>query len=161
MTPPLAKAWLLGAVAAIGIIAAASVPAPAQDKEAVLKERQATMKQQGQDLGRIKGYLDATADHGAALAAATNLTRTTGKIPDLFPPGTAGPSPDGKYQPKPAVWSERAKFLDAQKTAAAKAEALLAAVKGGDKTAVRTAFIDLGKNGCGNCHTSFRETLKP
>jgi cytochrome c556 len=158
---PLAKRRLLGAVWTIGIIAAASVPAPAQDKEAVLKERQATMKQQGRDLGRIKGYLDGTADQPAAVAAAADLTRTTGKIPDLFPPGTAGPSPDGDYQPKPRVWSERGKFLDAQKTAAAKAEALLAAVKGGDKTAIRTAFVDLGKNGCGSCHTGFREKLKP
>ena len=157
---PLAKRRLLGVVWTIGIIAVAA-PAPAQDKQAVLKERQATMKQQAGDLGRIKGYLDGKAGQSAALAAATDLTKTTRKIPDLFPPGTAGPSPDGKYQPKPTVWSERAKFLDAQKTAAAKAEALLAAVKGGDKNAVRTAFIDLGKNGCGNCHTSFRETLKP
>ena len=160
MTPS-AKRRLLGAVWTIGIIAAAAAAAPAQDNQAVLKERQATMKQQGQDLGRIKGYLDGKADQSAAVVAATDLTRTTGKIPDLFPPGTSGPSPDGKYQPKPAVWSERAKFLDVQKAAVAKAEALLAAVKGGDKTAVRTAFVDLGKNGCGNCHTGFREKLKP
>jgi cytochrome c556 len=158
MTPS-ARNWLLGAVSAIGLVIAAA--APARDKEAVLKERQATMKQQGQDLGRIKGYLDGKADQAEALAAATALTHSTRKIPDLFPPGTAGPSPDGKYQPKPAVWSERSKFLDVQKTAAAKADALLAAVKGGDKNAVRTAFIDLGKNGCGSCHTGFRETLKP
>ena len=156
-----AKRRLLGAVWTIGIIAAAAAAAPAQDNQAILKERQATMKQQGQDLGRIKGYLDGKADQSAAVAAATDLTQTTGKIPDLFPPGTDGPSPDGDYQPKPAVWSERAKFLDAQKAAAAKAEALLAAVKGGDKTAVRTAFVDLGKNGCGSCHTGFREKLKP
>ena len=162
MTPS-AKRRLLGAVWTIGIFAAVATPAPApaQDKQAVLKERQTTMKQQGRDLGRIKGYLDGTADQSAAVAAATDLTRTTGKIPDLFPPGTTGPSPDGKYQPKPEVWSERTKFLDVQKAAAAKAEALLAAVKGGDKTAVRTAFIDLGKNGCGSCHTGFREKLKP
>ncbi len=157
----LAKAWMLGAVAAIGVVIAASVPASAQDKQAVLKERQATMKEQGRNLGQIKGYLDGKVDQPAAVTAATDLTRTTRKIPDLFPPGTAGPSPDGKYQPKPAVWSERSKFLDAQKTAVGKADALLTAVKGGDKNAVRTAFIDLGKNGCGACHTGFREKLQP
>ncbi len=157
---PLAKRRLLGVVWTIGIIAVAA-PAPAQDKQAVLKERQATMKQQGRDLGRIKGYLDGKADQSAAVAAATDLTKTTRKIPDLFPPGTAGPSPDGKFQPKPTVWSERGKFLEVQKIAAAKADALLAAVKSGDKTAVRTAFVDLGKNGCGSCHTDFREKLEP
>lgn len=158
---PLARNWLLGAVSALGLVIAASGPVAAQDKQAVLKERQATMKQQGRNLGQIKSYLDGKADQPAALAAASDLTRTTRKIPDLFPPGTAGPSPDGKYQPKPAVWGERGKFLGAQKNAVAKADALLAAVKGGDKNAVRTAFIDLGKNGCGSCHTSFREKLQP
>ncbi len=155
-----AKRRLLGVVWTIAIIAAAPAPTQAQDKAAVLKERQATMKQQGSNLGRIKGYLDGAADQPAAVAAATDLTRTTRKIPDLFPAGTAGPSPDGKYQPKPTVWTERSKFLAAQKTAVAKADALLAAVKTGDKNAVQTAFIDLGKNGCGSCHTGFREKLQ-
>ena len=58
------------------------------------------------------------------------------------------------------MWTDWDKFLEAQKTAAAKADALLAAIKGGDKAAIQTAFADLGKNGCGACHTTFREKLK-
>ncbi|MBV8120032.1 MAG: cytochrome c, partial [Alphaproteobacteria bacterium] len=76
-------------------------------------------------------------------------------------PGTGKPSPDGDYAPKPAVWTDWNKFLGAQKGAAEKAEALLAAVKTGDKPAIQTAYADLGKNGCGGCHTNFREKLKP
>ncbi len=154
------KRRVLGIVVTI-VVAGSAAAAPAQDKEAILKERQATMKQQGKDLGNIKAYLDGKADQAAAVAAATSLTETTRKIPSLFPPGTDAASPDGDYRPKPAVWSEPAKFLDAQKTAAAKADALLVAVKAGNKPDIHTAFIDLGKNGCGNCHQTFREKLKP
>jgi cytochrome c556 len=82
------------------------------------------------------------------------------KIPDLFPPDTGGPNPDGKYTTKPEIWSDWNGFLAARDAASQKAEALLAAVKGGDKAAIQTAFGDLGKNGCGACHEKFREEIK-
>jgi cytochrome c556 len=153
------KRHVFGALLVIAV-AGAGAMASAQDKDAILKDRQATMKQQGKDAGTVKAYLTGKADQTAAVAAATDLTKTTRKIPDLFPPGSGAPSPDGDFQPKPTVWTDWDKFLDAQKTAAAKADALLAAVTAGDKAAIQTAFADLGKNGCGNCHTTFREKLK-
>jgi cytochrome c556 len=158
MTPK-AKCRILTAAAAMAVSFAA-IAAPAVDKESVLKERQATMKQQGKDLGGIKAYLDGKTDQAAALTGAQSLTQTTRKIPSLFPPGTDAPSPDGKYGPKPAVWTEWSKFLDRQKTAETKADALLVAVKTGDKPEIRRAFVDLGKNGCGACHTDFRAKLQ-
>jgi len=151
---------ILGATLMITVIGVA-VSEAAVDIDAVLKDRQATMKQQGKDMGVIHAFLGGKVDQAAAVAAATSLTETTQKIPELFPPGTDKPSPDGDYAPKPAVWSNQAKFLDVQKSAAAKADALLAAVKTGDKPAIQTAFADLGKNGCGACHTDFRQKLKP
>lgn len=159
-----AKGWLLGTVLSVAVAGVAAV-APAQDKaapdkQAVVKERQATMKQQGKNLGAVKAYLDGKGDQAAAEAAAADLTKTTRKIPDLFPPGTAGPDPTGDYAAKPEIWSEWDKFLVAQKTAAGKADALLVAVKSGAKGDIQTAFADLGKNGCGGCHTDFREKLK-
>lgn len=152
---------LLAATVLMSAVFGASVSAVAVDVDAVVKERQATMKQQGKDMGAVKAFLDGKSDQTAALAAATDLTRTTQKIPELFPPGTDKPSPSGDYAPKPAIWTNWSKFIDAQKAAAAKADALVAAVKAGDKAAIQTAFADLGKNGCGNCHTNFREKLKP
>jgi cytochrome c556 len=131
------------------------------DVAAVVKERQTTMKQQGKEMGAVKAFLDGKGDQTAALTAATNLTGTTQKIPDLFPPGTDKASPNSDYAPKPVIWTEWSKFIAAQKAAAAKADALAAAIKAGDKAAIQTAFADLGKNGCGNCHTNFREKLKP
>ena len=143
-------------------IAAASVngSALAQDKETVLKNREATMKEQGKSIGAVKAYLDGKGDLAQAKAGATDLTQTTKKIPELFPPGTAGRSPDGDYEAKPVIWSDWNKFLDAQKTAAAKADALLVALNSGDKPTIEAAFSDLGKNGCGACHTTFREKIE-
>jgi cytochrome c556 len=152
------KARVLGVAAAI-VVAGAAGFAVAQDKEMVLKDRQATMKEQGKDVGAVKAYLDGKGDLAQATAGAANLTQTTKKIPQLFPAGTGGPSPDGDYVAKPEIWTDWNKFLDAQKTAAAKADALLVAVNAGDKNAIETAFNDLGKNGCGGCHTTFREKI--
>ena len=146
---------------ALGIVmGGASGVALGQDKETVLKDRQATMKEQGKDAGAVKAYLDGKGDLAQAKAGAANLTQTTKKIPELFPPGTDGPNPTGDYVAKPVIWTEWNKFLDAQKAAASKADALLVAVNGGDKTAIEAAFNDLGKNGCGACHTTFREKIE-
>ena len=152
------KLLALGAMLALG--AASSTDALAADKEQVIKDRQALMKEQGKDAGAVKAYLDGKGDLAQAKAGAANLTQTTKKIPDLFPPGTDGPNPTGDYVAKPVIWTDWNKFLDVQKAAASKAEALLVAVNGGDKTAIEAAFTDLGKNGCGACHTTYREKIE-
>ena len=157
--PPSVKRRMLGLLLTIAVAGSAAV-ASAQDKDAIVKDRQAAMKQQGKDLGTVKAFLTGKADQAAAVAAATSLTKTTAKIPDLFPPGSGAPSPGGDYQPKPTVWTDWNKFLAVQKIAVAKADALLTAVRAGDKSAIQTAFADFGKNGCGACHTTFREKLK-
>lgn len=148
------------ALAAAAIMATISAGAQAVDKDQVIKDRQALMKEQGGDMGAVKGFLDGKNDQAKATSAATDLTATMKKIPDVFPAGTGGPSPDGKYTTKPEIWSDAKGFEAARATAADKANALLAAVKGGDKTAIQTAFGDLGKNGCGGCHGKFREEVK-
>ena len=150
---------LLGMVLAVGMAGVSAAASLAQDKETVLKSRQETMKEQGKDVGAVKAYLEGKGDLAQAKTGAANLTQTTKKIPELFPPGTGGPNPTGDYVAKPEIWTDWNKFLDAQKAAATKADALLVAVSGGDKTAIEAAFNDLGKNGCGACHTTFREKI--
>ena len=75
-------------------MAGVSAASFAQDKETILKDRQATMKEQGKSLGAVKAYIDGKGDLAQAKAGAAKLTQTTKKIPELFPPGTGGPSPD-------------------------------------------------------------------
>jgi len=155
----LKKALGLGAVVMFALAVTFGF-AFAQDKEAVLKDRQATMKEQGKDLQNIKAYLEGKGEIAQAKQSAANLTQTTKKIPELFPPGTGGPNPTGDYVAKPVIWTDWNKFLDAQKTAADKAQTLLVAVNSGDKAGIETAFNDLGKNGCSGCHTTFREKIE-
>jgi len=90
------------------MLALASIPgaAPAQDAAAIVKERQAAMRQQYRNLMAIKNFLDGKGEQAAAVAAADELTRTVPKVPDLFPPGTGMAPPEGKYRPKPEVWTQ-------------------------------------------------------
>jgi cytochrome c556 len=141
---------------ALAVTGASAAPA---NKQQVLKERQALMKRQAHDLGAVKGYLDGKLDHAKATAAAADLAQTMRTIPEMFPPGTAGPSPDGKYAAKPVIWADWQNFLAHRNTAAAKVDTLIAAVNSDDKAGIKTAFVDLGKNGCGACHGKFREKL--
>lgn len=146
-------AGLTGAVWGFG-------PAAAQDAPAIAKQRQDLMKQQAADMGAVKGFIDGKADRDKAEAAAADLIGTTTRIPDVFPTGTGGPNPDGKYATKPEIWSDWNGFLAQRDVAKEKAGVLLAATKEGDKAKVQEAFADLGKNGCGGCHGKFREELK-
>jgi cytochrome c556 len=149
---------VLAAVMTI-VLAGFGGAALAQDKETVVKNREALMKGQGKDLGSVKAYTEGKGDLAQAEAGAAGLAQSTKKISGVFPPGTGGTSTDGKYATKPVIWTDWNKFLDAQKTATDKAEALLIAVKSGDKAKIEAAHSDLGKNGCGGCHETFREKL--
>ena len=151
------KLVALGAMLAIG--AANATSALAAEKDQIIKDRQSLMKQQGADLGAIKNFLDDKGDLAKATASATDLTQTMKKIPDVFPPGSEGPNPEGKFAPKAEVWSDWKGFLEVRDAAAAKADALLVAGKGGDKAAIQTAFAATGKDGCGGCHGKYREEL--
>ncbi len=77
------------------VLAVAAGAATAQDKDAVIKNRAALMKEQGKDLGSVKAFLEGKGDQAAAEAGAAGLVQTMKKIPDLFPPGTGGPDPTG------------------------------------------------------------------
>ncbi len=154
------KQSLLAAMTVLAIAAVSSSVTLAVDKDQVIKDRQALMKEQAADVGAVHGYLDGKVDLAKATAAANDLTETMKKIPDAFPPGTGGPNPEGKLTTKPEIWSDWQGFLAARDNAASKVLALDEAVKGGDKAKIQEAFADLGKNGCGGCHGKFREEIK-
>src|ERR1700756_4338491 len=78
----------------------------AQDKETVVKNREALMKGQAKDLGSVKAYTDGKADLGQGEKGAANLTQSTKKIPEMFPPETDATDSEGKFATKPVIWSE-------------------------------------------------------
>jgi len=152
---------LVALAAALAIGAVYSTGAFAADKEQIIKDRQSLMKRQGGDLAAVKNFLDDKGDLAKATEGANDLPQSLKKIPDVFPPGSEGPNPEGKWAPKATVWSDANGFKAQVATAVAKADALAAAVKGGDKAKIQEAFAAMGKEGCGGCHGKFREDLKP
>jgi cytochrome c556 len=151
------KALTVALVLAVAVAASGFGTAIAQDALQVIERRQGLMKQQGRDIAAVKALLDDKGDQAAAQAGADDLLRTIPQIPAAFPQRTSSADYPGKTRAKPAIWAEWDKFTGAQQTALAKAQALDAAVKTGNKVTIQAAFDDMGRNGCGGCHTPFRE----
>lgn len=150
------KLLVTGLCFAIGGMAPLAVVA--QDKEKVIAERQEVMKRQVRDWVAIRNYLAGNADQQTAAAAADALVKSVPTVPNYFPPGTAGPTPDGKWATKPEVFTEHDKFLAAVKKVSEQVKALDAAVKSGDKARTEVAFKELDT--CDACHDTFRAKLK-
>jgi len=136
-----------------------AVLAQAQDKEAAIKTRRDTMKRQGDDLKAISDFIKGDGDQAAAQKAADDLLALNGKIVDLFPPGTSMADFPGKTGAKPEIWQQFDKFKTIPAVLKTEEDKLAAAVKSGDKAAIGAQLANTGKNGCGACHTPYREKL--
>lgn len=148
-----------GAIAMAAAISAPSLLA-AQDAQATIKQRQEAMKQMGSHMKAINEFVESgngTAEDVAARAA--SIQQTAAKIPELFPEGTSMDDGVGKTGAKPVIWAEWSKFQDAAKNMGEEAGALASAAATGDRDAIGAQFAALGKQGCGGCHTPYRQKL--
>ena len=152
-----AKRPVLAVALALSLISIGGA-ATSQDKDKIIAERQNLMKEQGRQWVVVRNYVEGKADQTAALSAVESLTKSIPTVPNYFPPGTEGPSPDDKWATKPEVWSEHDKFLAAVKKVGDQVAVLDAALRGGDKAKVEAAFKDL--NVCSACHEPFRAKLQ-
>ena len=152
----IARAGLLAAAVVIGFGAVGVI---AQDKEAQIKTRRDTMKRQGEDFKAIQDYAKGEGDQAGAEKAIADLQGLAPKIPDLFPPGTGLDAFPGKTGAKPDIWKEWDKFKAFIPTLEGEEQKLAAAIKSGDKAAIGAQLANTGKNGCGGCHTPYREKL--
>lgn len=151
------KASTVAFALAVAVAAGGFGAAMAQDALQVINKRQDTMKAQGKDLAAIKAYTEDKGDLAAARAAGAELAKTIPAIPSLFPQKTGMAEYPGKSYAKPDIWAQWDKFVAAVNTANQKAAELNAALASGDKAAITAAFAAMGKDGCGGCHTPFRE----
>ena len=149
---------LVLAVAMAFAVAGIGGPAVAQDNDKVIADRQSLMKEQGREAIAVKNYLEGKGEQAAALSAVESLSKSVPTVPKYFPPGTGGPTPDGKWATKPEVWTEHDKFLAAVKKVGDQVAVLDAALRGDDKAKVEAAFKDL--NACNACHEPFRTKLQ-
>jgi cytochrome c556 len=157
----------MASVARLGLAAAmlgvaigfGTVAVVAQDKAAEIKERRDTMKRQGADFKAIQNYVKGLGDQASAEKAIADLEAIAPKIVTLFPEGTGMDAFPGKTGAKPVIWKEWDKFKAIPPELAGYEQKLAAAIKSGDKTAVGAALANAGKNGCGACHSDYREKI--
>ena len=146
---------LFGSCIALALGAGCALTAVAQVKPDVLVgQRQAVMKLQGKYFGPLVGMLKGTVPYDAAIVTrnAAFLENLTQMPWDGFAESTKGV----KSFALPVIWTEGAKFKEAQDQLRSAIGALNTAAKGGNEGAVKTAIGDVGK-ACGNCHDNFRE----
>ena len=123
---------------------------------AVAEERSRTMKSMGQSMRTLKRFAEGRGDAEDAAAAATVIADAAPTLPSLFPAGSGMAAlPDSES--KDVIWEEWDEFVAATERLGEKAAALQAAIGAGDSGGIGAAFGDLGKNGCGGCHSKFRE----
>jgi cytochrome c556 len=145
----------LAATALAVAFGAGAATAFAQAKPDVLvKQRQAAMTLQGKYFGPLGGMLKGAVPYDANVVARNAaFLDALSKMPwDGFTEGTKGE----KSRALPVIWSDAAKFKQAQDQFQAAVTALVTASKGGDEAKVKAAIGDVGK-ACGSCHDNFRE----
>ncbi len=152
--------WSAAGVALVTMMSIGAAVGWAQDKEAVVKERQATMKTEGPMLRTISDYAsDKGTDQATAIAKTRELLAASDKLMGLFPEGTSSKDMPGKSNAKPEIWQQMDKFKALYMGQKEAEQKLLEAVQKGDKPAVQAAIANIGKNSCSTCHGTYREKV--
>ena len=149
------KRKLLVATLVASVGAAWSVGALAQAKpEILVKQRQAAMTLQGKYFGPLAGMAQGKLPYDASIVQRNaGYLDVLDKLPwDGFDPSTK----NVKSAALPAIWSEPAKFKEAQERLQSEVSRLVSVSKSGDEGAVKAQIGAVGK-ACGNCHENFRE----
>ena len=121
--------------------------------EVLVKQRQAVMTLQGKYIGPLVGMVKGAPYDANVVARNAAFLDALSQMPwDGFAESTKGQ----KSAALPAIWSDPAKFKQAQDQLRTAVGALVTASNGGNEGAVKAAVGDVGK-ACGNCHDNFRE----
>jgi cytochrome c556 len=148
--------WGTIGASAAAVMLAGIVSGIAQDKLAMVTERQNFMKAQGGDLKAILDYSKGAGEKDTALKAVDDLIARAPKIISHFPPGTSAADFPDKSKAKPEIWTEMDKVKAIPIALAAEEEKVKTAIQKGDQAAVTEAIGGMNKNGCGACHGTYR-----
>lgn len=148
-------------VMAVGILTETVQTYAAVDAKSAIDTRRKAMKQLGEHMKAINDFLESgTGDANSVEDRAKAIAQTAQHIPELFPAGTSLADGHGiETGAKPEIWVDRATFEQAAQTMGNDAQKLADAAGSGNPQAIATAFTQLGKEGCGGCHTKFRQKL--
>jgi cytochrome c556 len=148
----LTVALLSGVAAACALPAA---PAYSQAKpETLVKQRQSAMVLQGKYFGPLALMAQGKVPYDANVVARNAVyLDVLNKMPwDGFHPSTKGE----KTRALPAVYTETAKFKEAQDRFQGEVTKLVQVSKGGDEASVKSQITAVQKS-CSACHEDFRE----
>jgi cytochrome c556 len=122
--------------------------------ETLVKQRQSAMTLQGKYMGQLGRMAQGREPYNAAVAARNaSFLDALSKMPwDGFDPSTK----DVKSRALPAVFAEPAKFKQAADRYQGEVAKLVAATKGADEGAVKSAIGAVGK-ACAGCHDDFQQ----
>ncbi|MFO1038256.1 MAG: cytochrome c [Geminicoccaceae bacterium] len=116
--------------------------------------REATMDAMAAHVGAIKVILTEKPELLSQVAAQANAIAAMGPlIPAMFPAGSLEP-PSEALQ---TVWDKPDDFKKDANELADLATAVAKAAESGDAKATLAAFGQMGKEGCGGCHETFRK----
>lgn len=123
-----------------------------------IAERQKLMKGNGAAAKAIDDFVESgvgTADDVAKNAA--TIKEAAGKIAGLFPPGTSMDDNVAKTAAKKEIWDNFDDFKAKAVKLASLAADLEAAAATTDKQKITDAFDTMGKDGCGACHSLYKQ----
>ena len=148
------KAFALAAAAATLLSLAAPASAQFAKTEDAIKYRQSALFVMGQHFGRINAMATGRVPFDAKVAADNaDLVASMSKLPwAAFGPGT---DKGGDTKAKPEIWTEQAKFKEANEKLVVETVKLAAAAKTGNLDAVKTA-VTATAGTCKACHDAFR-----
>jgi cytochrome c556 len=152
------KWGVIGASAAV-ILLSGAVAGIAQDKLAIITDRQAFMKGQGADMKAIVDFSKGAGDQAAASKAIDDLIARNPKINNQFPAGTSAAEFPGKTHAKPELWTDWDKLKLVAPALLVEEQKLKTAIASGDQKAVADQIPVTVKAGCGACHQNYRLPL--
>jgi cytochrome c556 len=148
------RSLLAAGLAAAAVTIMASSSALAQVKpEILVKQRQSAMTLIGKYWGPMAGMMQGKIPYDANV-----IQRNAGFLDNLsrMPwDGFAESTRDVKSAALPVIWSDSAKFREAQSRLENEASKLVQVSRSGDEAAVKAQLGAVGKS-CGNCHETFR-----
>ncbi|HEY5107529.1 MAG TPA: cytochrome c [Caulobacteraceae bacterium] len=124
-----------------------------------LKDRQAHMKGLGAAAKALGEQFHSGAPDKAVVKLQADRIFVAAKAMDAWFPRGSGVEAGAKTRALPAIWTDPAGFVEAQKRLFVAAEALDAAADSGDMAAVGAQMRPVGE-ACKGCHDKFREPDK-
>jgi cytochrome c556 len=155
------RAWCTAAAAGVLATAMGAAAFAADEPANIVKYRKAFMGANGAHITMIAAVVKGEVSFGDIATNAQALAEQgkllTANLEQLFPEGTAKGETGEKSAALPAIWEKWSEFEQAAQKFEEESAKFAEVAAGGDQTAIAQQLGALGKNGCGNCHETFRE----